>query len=134
MMSAARLIVVALLSASPFAFAAQCPLNQPAKKQAECYDAAYTSAQDRFDGLYKELRKSLPNRTWAHLKESEILWEKSRDRDCWVEASFAEGDLRNIARSQCMMRLTTDRMHQLRFYLCPRYLQTGQCDALSAYE
>ena len=135
-----RLLLIAalpaLLMASPSVAAAgpNCPTTLPQEQLNECHAHAADETVQRLDGLLRELRRTLNKKNWSMLKESHALWEKTRSYDCKVKASFVDGPVRSAVVSGCIEKLTHARMHQLRYYLCPRYDLTGQCDAEAAYE
>ena len=132
-----RWIVVAALlawSAPSFAGAANCPASLPQNKLNACWVQAYEAADEQLDRLLRDLRKSLADKTWTHLAQSQDYWEKSRTIDCKVEASFLDGPAREAVRYGCSEKRTRERIRQLRYYLCPRYNVTGQCDAERLYD
>lgn len=101
----------------------------------DCAELAFEAAQRRMDMLMRELKGTLSRKNWSHVRESQIYWEKSRSLECHVETAFVAGmPDQDIVKYQCLEDHTIDRMHQLRYYLCPRYVRTGQCDAEKAYE
>lgn len=127
--------LAALLAASPAASAGpQCSTTLPQEELNRCFVAAFEETEGRLDGLLQELRKTLDGKRWSRVKESQGLWEKVRDMDCKVEASFLDGRAREAVRYGCSEKRARERMHQLRYYLCPRYNLTGQCDAVRQYE
>jgi uncharacterized protein YecT (DUF1311 family) len=129
------LALVALLPAPlPAAAPITCSFQLPPPELQACSKAQAEQVRERLDGLMLALRKSSTDRNWAYLKESQILWEKSRDLACRVEASFEERALQTSARYQCEAWYNRDRMHQLRFALCPLYWRTGQCAYEKQYE
>ena len=111
-----------------------CANTLPPAQLQTCSQAQADKAQQRLDGLMKELRKSSTAKNWEYLKTSQILWEKSRAYDCRVEASFEGIALQTSVRYQCEAWYSRERMHQLRYVLCPRYWQSGQCDVEKDYE
>ena len=125
-----------LLSWCTLALAADpnCPVTLPQEQINECFAKASAETQHRMDGLLRELRTSLTDKNWSLVKESQNFWEKSRSLDCKVEASFIDGPVRNAVAHGCIEKRTRQRMHQLRYFLCPRYDLTGQCDAERMYE
>jgi len=130
-----RLSLFALLLAFSLpAPAASCPTSLPQDQLNACWVRAYETANERLDQLLGELRRSLGGRNWAHLSESQDHWARSRAIDCKVEASLIEGPAREAVRYGCSEQRTRERLHQLRFYLCPRYNVTGQCEAARRYE
>jgi uncharacterized protein YecT (DUF1311 family) len=132
-----RLSLFALLLAWSLpvpAAAPKCPTTLPQDQLNECWIQAFEATNARLDDLLGELRKSLSNKTWAHLRESQSFWEKSRSIDCKIEASLIDGPAREAVRHGCSEQRTRERMHQLRYYLCPRYNLTGQCEAERRYE
>lgn len=132
-----RLPLLALLVAWALpapALAANCPTTLPQEQLNECWVEAYEAANERLDQLLGELRKSLSSKHWSHIRESQGFWEKSRSIDCKIEAALIEGPAREAVRHGCSEQRTIERMHQLRYYLCPRYNLTGQCDAARRYE
>jgi uncharacterized protein YecT (DUF1311 family) len=130
------LFMAALLMSSSLAIAAdpRCPVTLPQAELNDCFEKAADETAQRLDGLLKELRATLTGKNWALMKESHALWAKSRAMDCKVEASFAERPIRSAVTYGCIEKRTRERMHQLRYYLCPRYDLTGQCDAERLYE
>jgi uncharacterized protein YecT (DUF1311 family) len=132
-----RLSLLALLLAWSLpapAAAPKCATTLPQDQLNECWVQAFEATNARLDDLLRELRKSLSNKTWAHLRESQSFWEKSRSIDCKIEASLIDGPAREAVRHGCSEQRTRERMHQLRYYLCPRYNLTGQCEAERRYE
>jgi uncharacterized protein YecT (DUF1311 family) len=132
-----RLSLFALLlawSVPAPAAATKCPTTLPQEQLNECWMQAFEATNARLDDLLRELRTSLGNRTWSHLRESQSFWEKSRSIDCKIEASLIDGPAREAVRHGCSEQRTRERMHQLRYYLCPRYNLTGQCEAERRYE
>lgn len=131
------LIVVAVLLIAAPAFAQQssprvpCATNLPPAQFQECSEAHFDRARAHLDDLLKDLRKTLTAKSWARLKEGQVLWEKSRNFDCAVPGAFEARDYETSVRYQCEAELTLQRIYQLRLYLCPRYRHTGQCDAPS---
>ena len=127
----AALLVLMLLGWSttvPAAPGPNCPTTLPQEQLNECWIQAFEHANERLDDLLHDLKRSL-GRNWAHLRESQSFWEKSRSIDCKVEASLLEGPVREAVRHGCSEKRTRERIRQLRLYLCPRYNLTGQCDA-----
>lgn len=116
------------------AAAPKCPTSLPQEELNACFVAAFEATEARLDDLLHELGRTLDRKRWSKVKESQGLWEKVRDMDCKVEASFLEGPAREAVRYGCSEKMARDRMHQLRYYLCPRYNLTGQCDAERLYE
>jgi uncharacterized protein YecT (DUF1311 family) len=131
-----RLILIAsvLAWAAPAAAAPQCPTSLPQEQLNQCWIDAYEAADERLDQLMRDLKQSLSSRNWSHIKESQVFWEKSRSIDCKVEAAMIDGPAREAVRHGCSVKRTVERMHQLRYLLCPRYNVTGQCDAERLYE
>lgn len=131
-----RVLIAALLGWCPLAGAAgpNCPTSLPQEKLNACFVAAFEATEARLDDLLRELRRTLDGKRWGKVKESQGLWEKVRDMDCKLEASFLEGPAREAVRYGCSEKMGRERMHQLRYYLCPRYNLTGQCDAERRYE
>lgn len=130
-----RLAVLALLLSWTLpAAAANCPTTLPQDQLNECWVRAHEATNERLGQLLRDLRKSLSNKNWSHISESQDFWERSRTIDCKVEASLIEGPAREAVRYGCSEQRTRERMHQLRYYLCPRYNLTGQCDAERRYE
>ena len=128
-------LAVALGGSLPAAAAnPKCPTTLPQDQLNECHAQAADETEKRLDGLLRELRRTLSNKNWSMMKESHALWEKTRSYDCKVKASFVDGPVRSAVVNGCIEKLTRQRMHQLRYYLCPRYDLTGQCDAEAAYE
>jgi len=112
----------------------KCPTTLPQEQLNECFVAAFEDTEQRLDGLLHDLRKSLGSKQWSRLKDSQGLWAKVREIDCKLEASFLDGPVREAVRYGCSEKRTRERMHQLRYYLCPRYNLTGQCDVERLYE
>jgi uncharacterized protein YecT (DUF1311 family) len=111
-----------------------CPTTLPQARLNQCYEAAAADAVKRLDQLLDELRQSLERKNWSYLKQSQALWEKSRALDCRVEASFIEGPVRDAVSAGCTEKRTRERMHELRYFLCPKYDLDGRCDAARRYE
>lgn len=131
------LITMLLLGGSTLAAAAPasgCPTTLPQEQLNECWIQAFETADARLDNLLRDLRKSLSNKHYSHLRESQSFWEKSRSIDCKIEASLIDGPAREAVRHGCSEKRTRERIRQLRYYLCPRYNLTGQCDAAATYE
>lgn len=126
-------IVLAWAIPAP-AHAAKCPTNLPQEQLNQCWVDAAAAADERLHQLLVELKKSLSSKNWSRMKESHDLWSHSRDIDCKVEASLIDGPAREAVRYGCTEKRAIERMHQLRYYLCPRYNLTGQCDAERMYE
>lgn len=110
-----------------------CQTSLPQDKLNECYEAAAGDAQKELDGLMVNLKHSLTSKGWAETRESAIYWEKTRLLDCKVEAAQIDGPVRYAVRWGCTEKRTRERIHQLRYLLCPRYNLTGQCDAEALY-
>jgi hypothetical protein len=130
-----RLALIALLL--PLAVNAEappCPLTLAPADLQECSEVQAEKALDRLDGLMEELRRTLPRKAWAHVKEGQALWEKSMTHSCRAEATFEDITLQTSAMYQCEAWYSRERLHQLRYMLCPRYWQTGRCDAAKDYE
>jgi uncharacterized protein YecT (DUF1311 family) len=129
------LLLAVVLAASPaYAAKADCG-RRGAPATAECAEQRFEAVQGRLDQLMHELKGTLSRKNWGHVRESEIYWEKSRSLECHVETDFVAGMAdQDVVKYQCLEDHTVDRMHQLRFYLCPRYVHSGQCDAEKAYE
>lgn len=111
----------------------KCPTTLPQDQLNECWVQAFEASNQRLDELLRDLRKSLSSKNWSHIKQSQDFWEKSRTIDCKVEASLVDGPVREAVRYGCSDKRNRERMHQLRYYLCPRYNLTGQCDAEALY-
>lgn len=111
-----------------------CPVTLPQGQLNECYERAADATVRRLDDLLSELRHSLGRRNWSSLKQSEMLWEKSRDLDCQVEASFGAEAIRTAVIAGCTEKRTRARLHELRYFLCPEYDVSGRCDAAKDYE
>jgi uncharacterized protein YecT (DUF1311 family) len=127
--------IAALLPWSSLALASPaCPVTLPQDQLNACFENGAAETEKRLNGLLRELRASLNDRNWSLIKESQNLWEKTRSLDCKVEASFIEGPVRTAVTYGCIEKRTRQRLHQLRYYLCPRYDLTGQCDVEAAYE
>ena len=131
-----RSFMAALLAGCPLAGAAgpNCPTHLPQEKLNECFVAAFEATETRLEQLLRELSRTLDHKRWSKVKHSQDLWENVRDVDCKLEASFLEGPAREAVRYGCSEKMGRARMHQLRYYLCPRYNLTGQCDAEARYE
>jgi len=127
-------LAIALLPMTSQAEPSPCALTLPPPELQKCLEAQADAMDARLDGLMRELKKSLNSRNWDYVKTSQILWEKARGYDCKVEGSFEERALQTSVKYQCMAWYGRERMHQLRYLLCPRYWRTGQCDAAKAYE
>lgn len=129
------LIAVLLAWAVPAPAATpNCPTTLPQEQLNECWVAAARATNERLNALLHDLKKSLSDRNWSRIKRSQDLWEDSRSIDCKVEASLIDGGAREAVRYGCTEKRGRERMHQLRYYLCPRYNLTGQCDAERLYE
>lgn len=115
------------------AAAPNCPTTLPQEELNDCWVAAAESANQHLNELLRELKQSL-GRNWPHIKESQKHWAESRAIDCKVEASLIEGPAREAVRYGCTEKRARERIHQLRYYLCPRYNLTGQCEAAARYE
>ena len=111
-----------------------CPVNLPQEQLNDCYEQAAADTVRRLDDLLSELRHTLGRRNWSSLKQSQVLWEKSRDLDCHVEASFVEEPIRSAVHAGCTEKRTRARMHELRYFLCPEYDLNGRCEAARDYE
>lgn len=133
-MPRALLLLLLAWSAPAPASPPNCPTTLPQDQLNECWVRAFEATNERLDRLLRELRESLSRKNWAHLGESQDFWERSRTIDCKVEASLIDGPAREAVRHGCSEKRTRERMHQLRYYLCPRYNLTGQCDAARRYE
>ena len=128
-------LALALAGASVAAFAAPVDCSRAAAGDVQCAEQSFEQTQRRLDELLRELKGSLSQKNWAHLKQSQAFWEKSRSLECHIETSFvAGGPDQDAVKYACLEDHTLDRMHQLRYYLCPRYARTGQCDAERYYE
>jgi uncharacterized protein YecT (DUF1311 family) len=132
-------LAVLALALAPAALAAvasgpRCPVSLPQDQLNACWEKASAETQARLDQLLHELKASLTEKNWALIKESQGLWAKSRAMDCKVEASFIEGPVRTAVTHGCVEKRTRQRMHHLRYYLCPRYDLTGECDAERRYD
>lgn len=129
------LAAFALMCGASMAQAGDRDCGRAASADAECAEMEFDGVQARLNDLLRELKTSLPRREWSHLKESQAYWEKSRSLECHIEVAFvANSPDRDAVKYHCLADHTTDRMHQLRYYLCPRYVRTGQCDAEREYE
>ena len=130
-----RFALIALLFAwaAPAVAGPKCPSHLPQDKLNDCWVAAAAETEVRLEQLMRDLKRSLSSRNWARMRESHDLWAHSRDIDCKVEASLIEGPAREAVRYGCTEKRALERIHQLRYYLCPRYNVTGQCDAVALY-
>src|ERR1051325_5928627 len=117
----AALILLVMLPSAAHAAEPQCALTLPPAELQKCLEAQADAVDARLDQLMKELKKSLNGRDWGFVKTSQILWEKSRGYDCKIEGSFEERALQTSVKYQCMAWYGRERMHQLRYLLCPRY-------------
>lgn len=134
-MNAVRLLLIAIMLAWAMpASAAKCPTHLPQDRLNECWVQAADAANERLAQLMRDLKKSLSSRNWSRMKESHDLWAHARDIDCKVEASLIDGPAREAVRYGCTEKRAIERMHHLRYLLCPRYNLTGQCDAERLYE
>lgn len=132
-----RLLFIAVLLAwGPHAGAAapNCPTSLPQEQLNQCYVAAFEATEARLDALLHDLSRTLDRKRWGKVKYSQDLWENVRDVDCKLEASFLEGPAREAVRYGCSEKMGRQRIQQLRYYLCPRYNLTGQCDAERLYQ
>jgi len=112
----------------------RCPTSLPQAEINECFEQAAEETQARLDGLLRELKRTLSKKNWSLIKQSHNLWADSRELDCKVKASFIDSPARDAVHWGCREQRTRERMHQLRYYLCPRYNLTGQCEAARRYE
>ncbi|HET7635573.1 MAG TPA: lysozyme inhibitor LprI family protein [Burkholderiales bacterium] len=128
--------LLALLMAGT-AFAADTTCTQ-ATTQADldrCMSAAAAAKQKRLDALLAELKRSLMPEARNLLEQSQAAWDKSRKLDCEIEASFfAGGSIQPTIVSGCYVQHTSDRINRLRYYLCPDYAMTGDCEAAAKYK
>jgi uncharacterized protein YecT (DUF1311 family) len=130
------IMLIALLMAST-AFAADTTCTQAAT-QADldrCMSTAAAAKQKKLDTLLAELKRSLEPGSRKLLEQSQAAWEKSRKLDCEIEASFfAGGSAQPAIVNGCYDQHTSDRINRLRYYLCPDYAMTGDCDAAAKYK
>ena len=101
----------------------------------ECTNHGASKVETRLASLMKELRHALPSESWQALEKSQKFWEQSRELDCGVQASFFEGgSVQPSIVNACYEERTIERMHQLRYWLCPEYAMTGDCSAVMTYQ
>ena len=100
-----------------------------------CTYAAASKEQKKLNALLADLKRSLSPQNWKMLEQSQSAWEESRKLDCEIEASFFDGgSIRSAIINSCYDQHTYDRIHRLRYYLCPNYAATGDCKAAAKYK
>jgi uncharacterized protein YecT (DUF1311 family) len=100
-----------------------------------CTHAAASAEQKNLDALLTELKQSLAPGNWKTLEQSQASWKKTRKLDCEIEASFFDGgSMQPTIVNGCYDRHTANRISHLRYYLCPNYAMTGDCEAAAKYK
>lgn len=113
-----RVLVVALiaLAAAP-AFADELDLHcdQPTStmEQDFCADRAAKAADDELNRAYRSLRMTLDGRDRSLLADAQRAWIAFRDAECAFDLADKDGSGHNVAKLECLTRLTRARTKQL---------------------
>lgn len=91
--------------------------------------ASFKKADAALNAVYSDLTRLLSSPSVQKLRASQRAWLAFRDAECALQGSAVEGgSAKPMVVSQCMARLTEERVRQLRYYLnceegdlsCPR--------------
>jgi uncharacterized protein YecT (DUF1311 family) len=134
-MSAIIALIALLAANTAFAADTTCPHATTQADLNLCTHEAASAKQKKLDSLLAELKRSLSPGNWKILEQSQASWEKSRKLDCEIEASFFDGgSVQPTIVNGCYDQHASDRIHRLRYYLCPDYAMTGDCEAAAKYK
>ncbi|MDX8442735.1 lysozyme inhibitor LprI family protein [Mesorhizobium australafricanum] len=104
-----------LLATAPAAFAEDCDRNDDSQSMMNiCADADYQAADAKLNAAYKELVSRNDQASNKLLQTAQRAWIAFRDAECAYSTADSEGgSIHPMEVSQCLVRLTNERIKQL---------------------